>query len=196
MVAQAGSTDLVAGAEALRAASLIVGALLGGLLALVGVIFSTWHAGRRDDARMKHDRELKDMELEAAREDRLRDERKLAYAHLVAATSTVPIERILRNEGTRRAAESVTETQLVAGSEKVKRAAHALYRQHEKTVEMGVRLRGAGEDLYEDTDFQNSRDELEVAIFAFLDAAREELGIDLRTTDLSTSTDSEAGPNP
>lgn len=177
MVAQAGSTDLVAGAEALRAASLIVGAFLGGLLALAGVIFSTWQAGRREDARMKHDRELKDMELEAVREDRLHDERRLAYARLVAATSTVPMERTLRNEGTRRAAESVTETQLVAGSEKVKGAAYALYRQHEKTVEMGVRLRGAGKDLHEDTDFRDSRDELEVAMFAFLDAAREELRI-------------------
>lgn len=36
---------------------------------------------------------------------------------------------------------------------------------------------GAGKDLYKDTDFRDSRDELEVAMFAFLDAAREELRI-------------------
>lgn len=177
MVAQAGSTDLVAGAEALRAVSLIVGALLGGLLALVGAIFSSWQAGRRDDGRMKHDRELKDMELEAVREDRLRDERRLAYTRLAAATSTIAMERDLLNNNTMRVAESMSETQLVAGSEKVKEAAFNLYRQHDKTVEMGVRLRGAVKDLDEDTDFRDSRDELEVAMFAFLDAAREELRI-------------------
>lgn len=177
MVAQAGSTDLVAGAEALRAGSIIVGALLGGLLALVSSILSSWQAGRREDARMKHDRELKDMELEAVREDRLRDERRLAYTRLAAATSIIAIKRDLLNNNTMRAAESFSETQLMAGSKKVKEAASNLYSQHENTVEMGVRLRGAGKDLEEDTDFRDSRDELEVAMFAFLDAAREELRI-------------------
>lgn len=177
IIAQAGSTDPAAWAEVIRAASLILAALLGGLIGLLSGVVSNRHAGRRDDARMKHDRELKDMELKAAREDRLRDERRLAYARLAAAASTIPMERTLLNESTMRVAESLSETQLVTGSEKVKQAAEALYRQHEKTVEMGLQLRNTGRNLDEDTSFQNSRDAVEITMFAFLDAAREELGI-------------------
>ncbi len=74
------------------------------------------------------------------------------------------------------------ETQLVAGSEKVKEAALALYEQHEKTVDMGVRLRAAGKDPEEDTEFKDFREVKRTTMFTFLEAAREELGIPLRTS--------------
>lgn len=191
LVAQAGGIDYAGWAEVVRAASPIVGALI----ALIGVIASLRQNGRRDDARMEHDRELKKMELEAAREDRLRDERRLAYAHLIAAASTIKMEEAQMVEGIVKVSESTAETQLVAGSEKVKEGALKLYRQHENTLEMGVSLRIAGKNLDEDTDFQDSRDALRNAMFAFLEAAREDLGIESRTTGPTTSTDSEADPN-
>ena len=193
MVAQAGSTDPGIVVEIIRAVSPIVAALIVAFISASGVNSSLRHAELSDANRMKHDRELKDMELEAAREDLLRDERKRAYAHLAAATSTIPIERTLLNEVTMRAAESMLETHLVAGSEKVKEAATALYEQHKKTVEVGLRLRSAGKDLDKDTDLRDSMEAKRTAMFVFIDAAREELGI-ARSTPLDdvleTPTDS------
>ncbi len=170
-----------------------MGALIASLFTLIGVFINLKHSGQRDDARMKQDRELKDLELKAVGENRLRDERKLAYARLAAATSTIAMERDLLNNNTLKVSESMSETQLVAGSEKVKEAASNLYKQHEKTVEIGIQLRSNGQDFDENVDFQASREALEVTMFSFLEAAREELSIDPHTTDLITSTDSEAG---
>lgn len=189
VVAQAGTPDLAAWAEVIRAVSPILGAFI----ALAGVIFSIWHAGRRDDARMKNDRELKDRDLGAVREDRLRDERRLAYAHLVTAAWTIRMEETQLVEGIVRVSESTAETQLVAGSEKVKEAALDLNSQHRDAALLGERLRKASKNPNEDGDFQNSMKALETAMLVFLDAAREELGI-ARSTPLDdtpgTSTDS------
>ncbi len=102
------------------------------------------------------------------------------------------MERELLNNNILKVSESISETQLVAGSEKVKEAASNLYRQHEETVETGIRLRNNGENLDENTNFQDSMEALEMTMSLFLKAAREELGIDPRITDLTTSTDGPA----
>lgn len=172
-----GSGDPATWAEVIRAASPILGALI----ALAGVIVSLRHSSRRDDARMKHERELKDKELEAVRDDRLREERKRIYAQLVATTSTIRMEESHRVEDIVRVSEALSEIELVSGSEEVKKAALALHDHHSVAVEMGAQERNAGKDPNQDTGFQNAVVAVKDAMSTFLDAAREELDVRPRT---------------
>lgn len=180
MVAQAGGTDPAALAEVIRAASPIAGALI----ALVGVLFSLRHTRKLEKYRMKH-------ELET----RIRDERRRAYINFLAAASSASLEESNLSDEIVKTSESMAELQLLSGSEEVMKAAYDLYGLHSDVAEKGSRLRVAGKDPDQDAEYQNVLKAAEEAQGVFLNAARKELGIDLRTTDLTTSTDSEAGPN-
>lgn len=194
MLAQAANTDPVAAVEIIRAATPVVSALI----ALSGVLAGLRHSGRRDDARMKQERELKDRELEATRSERLRDERIRAYTHFITATATTRLDQSHYDEEMVRASESVSEVQLLGGSEELQEAAFDLYENYQRVAEKGAELHNAGKDPDQDDDYQNSMAVAEEAKTRFMYAAREELGIPLptpRTGDPATSSDSEAGTN-
>jgi len=63
------------------------------LLAVGGVLLTLRSNNRREGDRQKHERLLKDAELKAQKESRLRDERIAAYRKLLAATTNAHIDR-------------------------------------------------------------------------------------------------------
>jgi hypothetical protein len=67
--------------------------ILGAVLAIGGVIASIIYANQRERDRQRHERLLKDAELEAQKEARFRDERIAAYRKPLAATTTAHVEQ-------------------------------------------------------------------------------------------------------
>lgn len=169
VVAQAASSDPAAVAEIIRAASPILGALI----ALIGVIFSLRQNGRREDARMKNERENKEMELEAAHESRLRDERIASYRKLLAATVHAPTER----KHSKQIALAYAEVELIAGSADMAHAAKGVWTRYGRVQNLGQRL---GRDPSEEKQREWSKALTAAMDYrdSFLDLAKKELGID------------------
>ncbi len=129
MVAQAGGIDYAGWAEVVRAASPIAGALI----ALIGVIYSIRRNGRSDEARIDHERENKERELEAAKQSRLRDERIASYRKLLAATVHAPTER----EHMKQISLAYAEVELVAGSADLAHAAKGIWTRYGRVERLG-----------------------------------------------------------
>lgn len=122
---------------------------------------------------MKHDRELKDSELEAAKESRLRDERIASYRKLLAATVHAPTER----EHSEQISLAYAEVELVAGSANLARAAKGVWTRY-------GRVESLGRELKRDPSEEKQREWSKALAAAmdyresFLDLAKKELGID------------------
>jgi len=152
--------------------------LLSPFIAISGVLATIFFTNRRERDRQyqerllardrqEHERLLKEVELEAARATRLRDERIAAYRKLLAASTTAHVER----EGIQALYEAYQEITLLAGSPELERAAARVWTAYGQTQKEAGKA---------SPDFSPALDDARIAREAFLKLAREELGIEQR----------------
>jgi hypothetical protein len=97
--------------------------ILGAVLAIGGVILTIIYTNKRERDRQQHERLLKDAELEAQKESRLRDERIAAYRRFLAATTNAHANR----EGVAAIAAAYSEVSLLASTDEIARVAYGVW---------------------------------------------------------------------
>ncbi len=148
--------------------TLLIGSpILGALAAVGGVIATIKYTNQRERDRQEHERKLKDKELAAERQSRLRDEQITAYRRLLAATTTAHTEY----EAVENLASAQAEISLLAGSRELAGAANAVWVRYAATQEAARKSASAG-------DFAKALDKARLAREEFLRLARKELGVD------------------
>ncbi len=150
------------------------------LVALIGIggtlgaqIVSGVLTNFREGKRRKHEQELKQTELEDARQERRREERIQAYRNLAKLTVTINLAEPYRLGDL---AEAYSEIQLVADSIEVKDAAHELYDAAAKAGRMARDARSAGRDPETDPETQAAIESARNRRAAFIKVANEDLG--------------------
>jgi hypothetical protein len=167
--------------------------ILGALLAVGGVLLTLRSNNRRERDRQKHERLLKDAELEAQKESRLRDERIAAYRKLLAATTNAHIDR----EGVAALGTAYAEVSLLASTDEIDRAAAEVWVRYGETQRKSYRETQDTEAP--SSDFVQPLRRAEAARDRFLALAQKELGIEGRTAgyrDLEGSSSADALPDP
>jgi hypothetical protein len=167
--------------------------LLGALLAIGGVLLTLRSNNRRERDRQKNERLLKEKELEAAREARLRDERIIAYRKFLAATTTAHVER----EGVAALTEAYAEISLLASTDEIDRAAAEVKVAYFQAQDASRRAKQDLEAPTEGSGLPLRR--AEVARDRFLLLIQKELGLEGRTAgyrDLEESSPDEELPDP
>ena len=160
-----------------------VSPLLGALIAVGGVVITVVSNNRRERERLKNEKE-----------NRLRDERIGAYRKLLAATSGAEANR----EKVASLSEAYSEISLLVGSEELDRAAAQVWVYYGNTHQTGDKMiknppqAGA-------SDFAQALHKARIARERFVRLAREELGVEGRSSgwrNLEGSTPGEALPDP
>jgi len=169
-------------------------AVLLGLIPSVVAVVAIVAAELRDRRRLGHERNMKDAELEAQRETRLRDERIAAYRKLLAATTTAHVER----EGVEALSAAYAEISLLASTDEIDRAAARVWTTHGKTQEISRKTKKDPPEASV-SDFAQALHKARIATDRFLELAREELQVKDRSAGfqkLEGPTPGEALPGP
>ncbi len=171
-------------------------AVVFGLSSPVVAIVALVAAEIRDRRRLQHERDMKEAEIEAGRDDRVRDERIAAYRKFLSATSRARMDR----EGVQALAEDYAEISLLAGSDELDRAAARVWVDCGQAQKIARRMQEEkGEAVDRTSEFAQALTKVGNARDHFLKLAREELGVEGRSagfTDLEESTSSDALSDP
>ncbi len=178
-----------------------VAPLLVALIAVSGVVWTVVSNNRRERERQTHERKLKELELDATRESRFREERIKAYSTLARLTKTMSLEA--PEDPLPAVYEALSQVEILAqdpklreiGEELVDTWAGAWRSAH------GAHLEGVGplESPFDTPGYRNREGLISALRNAFIDLAKNELGVEGRTTglaDLEGSNPGEALPGP
>jgi hypothetical protein len=170
--------------------------ILGALLAIGGVLLTLRSNNRRERDRQKNERLLKDAELEAQKQARLRDERIIAYRKFLAATTTAHVER----EGVEAMAAAYAEVSLLASTDEIARVAYGVWVSYDRAQRIFAKTRRRERAAKNPSSLvAQYRHRAEEERVRFLMLAQAELGIEGRSTgyrDAEWMTPDEALPDP
>ncbi len=147
--------------------------LLAALVAVGGVIATIRYTNRRERDRQDHERRIKDKELSAEREARIRDERIEAYRCLLAATASAHVDEEAMNA----LAAAIAEISLLGESPALVRAAFKVWVRYGAT-EKAAREARQGPATGPVQGLTKALTEAAEAREEFLKLARKELGVD------------------
>jgi hypothetical protein len=164
-----------------------VALLLSPFIAVSGVLATIYWANRRESYRQdqerllardrqEHERLLKEAELEAARADRLRDERIAAYQKLLTASTKAHTDR----EAVAELSAAYVLISLLGGTDEIDRAAAEVWVRYGNTQRIAD-LMNRDPEQASAGDFSQALGRAEAARDRFLALAWEELGVEGRT---------------
>jgi hypothetical protein len=170
--------------------------ILGAVLAIGGVILTIIYTNKRERDRQQHERLLKDAELEAQKESRLRDERIAAYRRFLAATTNAHANR----EGVAAIAAAYSEVSLLASTDEIARVAYGVWVTYDRAQRIFAKSRDRESATKDPTSLvAQYRHRAEEERVRFLMLAQAELGLEGRSTgyrDAEWMTPDEALPGP
>jgi hypothetical protein len=170
--------------------------ILGAVLAIGGVILTIIYTNKRERDRQQHERLLKDAELEAQKESRLRDERIAAYRRFLAATTNAHANR----EGVAAIAAAYSEVSLLASTDEIARVAYGVWVTYDRAQRIFAKSRDRERATKNPTSLvAQYRHRAEEERVRFLMLAQAELGLEGRSTgyrDAEWMTPDEALPEP
>jgi hypothetical protein len=153
--------------------------ILGAVLAIGGVILTIIYTNKRERDRQQHERLLKDAELEAQKESRLRDERIAAYRRFLAATTNAHANR----EGVAAIAAAYSEVSLLASTDEIARVAYGVWVTYDRAQRIFAKSRDRERATKNPTSLvAQYRHRAEEERVRFLMLAQAELGLEGRST--------------
>lgn len=144
--------------------------ILAALIAVSGVVITVVSNNHRERSRLEHEQEIKQAELDAEREARLRDERIAAYRKFLAATTTAHVDR----ENVAMISEACAEISLLARTPELASAAMKVWVGYGSTQQIAAKAETDSES-FSAADFAQALTKARDATEEFLKLARQEL---------------------
>lgn len=151
----------------------VVSPIISALIAVAGVIATILFTNKRERDRQAHERTLKEAEVKATQDTRLRDERIAAYRKLLTAATLAHVDR----DAVAELSKVYAEITLLAGSEKLDRAAARVWVAYGHTQKVADRMKKDSKQASA-ADFAQALDKARIAKEKFLELARKELGVE------------------
>ena len=155
--------------------------LVVAVIGIAGILYTQYRSDKREERKQAHERKVKQMELEAAQQQRLRDERMKAYADLARLAFTYQSDRPYQSKNPADIKEvlgAYSVVEVLAGSTETRDAAKELFDRVRDVREAGNKTEWhteGGKTYTDDPSHREASDAVYGAWKNFTDTAREEL---------------------